>query len=116
MDSRADFGAPPPPKDGQHYVKVSYPTQPVGGGMDTYNGVNKPYMDFFKDFVAEDPIPPARAALQLFVNDGDNQAAIIRGMGVPMPPRPTRAISISAMTSSGSSWKARSPTRSRASA
>ena len=33
VDSRDAFGAPPPPKDGQHYVKVSYPTQPVGGGM-----------------------------------------------------------------------------------
>ena len=26
VDSRDGFGAPPPPKDGQHYVKVSYPT------------------------------------------------------------------------------------------
>ena len=50
VDSRDAISAPPPPpKDGQHYVKVSYPTQPVGGGMDTYDGVNKPYLDFFKD-------------------------------------------------------------------
>ena len=34
VDSRADFGSsPPPPRNGQHYVKVSYPSIPVGGGM-----------------------------------------------------------------------------------
>jgi len=75
---------PPPPKDGQHYVKVSYPTKPVGGGMDTYSGVNKPYMDFFKDFIEKYPTGGPRGGL--FMGDHDNQAAIIRGMGVPIPP------------------------------
>jgi mannose-6-phosphate isomerase-like protein (cupin superfamily) len=84
VDNRADFGAPPPPKDGQHYVKVSYPTQPVGGGMGTYDGVNKPYMDFFKDFIEKYPTGGPRGGL--FMGDSDNQAAIIRGMGVPIPP------------------------------
>lgn len=84
VDSKADFGAPPPPKDGQHYVKVSYPTQPVGGGMGTYEGVNKPYLDFQKDFIEKYPHGGSRGGL--FMGDYDNQAAIIRGMGVPIPP------------------------------
>jgi len=88
VDSRDAFGAPPPPKNGQHYVKVSYPTQPVGGGMDTYSGVNKPYLDFFKDVVAKYPTGGPRGGL--FMGDHDNQAAIIRGMGVPIPPATNR--------------------------
>src|SRR3954471_8691756 len=63
VDNRADFGAPPPPKNGQHYVKVSYPSQPVGGGMDTYSGVNKPYLDFFKDVIAKYPTGGPRGGL-----------------------------------------------------
>ena len=84
VDTKADFGAPPPPKDGQHYVKVSYPTQPVGGGMGTYDAVNKPYLDFQKEFVEKYPNGGPRGGL--FMGDADNQAAIIRGMGVPIPP------------------------------
>ena len=84
VDSRDAFGSAPPPKDGQHYVKVSYPTQPVGGGMYTYNGVNKPYLNFFKDVIAKYPTGGPRGGL--FMGDHDNQAAIIRGMGVPIPP------------------------------
>ena len=84
VDTKADFGAPPPPKDGQHYVKVSYPTQPVGGGMGTYDAVNKPYLDFQKEFVEKYPNGGPRGGL--FMGDADNQAAIIRGTGVPIPP------------------------------
>ncbi len=69
---------------GYHYVKISYPPTLVGGGMDSYNDRNKPYLDFFKDVVAANPNGGGR--LTFFVNDADNQAAIIRGMGVPTPP------------------------------
>jgi mannose-6-phosphate isomerase-like protein (cupin superfamily) len=86
VDSRSDFGKPPPPKDGQHYVKVSYPTQPVGGGMGTYDKRNPVYMDFMKDYVQNDPTAVGKGQLHLFVNDADNQAAIIRGPGVAIPP------------------------------
>lgn len=86
VDSRADFGAPPAPKDGQHYVKVSYPTHLVGGGMGSYDAKNQPYEDFMKDFVQADPKATSKGRLHFFVTDADNQAAIIRGMGVPIPP------------------------------
>jgi len=88
VESRGAFGATPPPKNGQHYVKVSYPSAPVGGGMDTYSGVNKPYLDFMKDVVAKYPKGGSRGGL--FMGDHDNQAAIIRGMGVPIPPATNR--------------------------
>ena len=87
VDSRADFGAPPPPTDGQHYVKVSYPTKPVGGGMGTYDDKNPVYMDFMKDYVQDDPTASGKGQLHLFVNDADNQAAIIRGHGRGDPAR-----------------------------
>jgi mannose-6-phosphate isomerase-like protein (cupin superfamily) len=47
----ADNGEAKPPNapDGTEYVKVSTPTAP-----DKYEGVNKPYVDFFKDVVAKD--------------------------------------------------------------
>ena len=85
VESRDAFGAPPPPRDGQHYVKVSYPTKPVGGGMGTYDKVNQPYLDFMKDYVQADPTA-SKGRLHLFMGDADNQAAIIRGMGVAIPP------------------------------
>jgi mannose-6-phosphate isomerase-like protein (cupin superfamily) len=88
IESRDAFGATQTKKNGQHYVKVSYPTQPVGGGMDTYSGVNKPYLDFMKDVVAKYPKGGSRGGL--FMGDHDNQAAIIRGMGVPIPPATNR--------------------------
>ena len=75
---------PPPPVAGQHYVKVSYPTKPVGGGMDVYTDANKPYLDFQKEYVEKYPTGGPRGGL--FVGDHDNQAAIIRGMGVAIPP------------------------------
>ncbi|HXB52582.1 MAG TPA: cupin domain-containing protein [Rhizomicrobium sp.] len=86
VDARDAFGAPPPPRDGQHYVKVSYPTMPVGGGMGTYDDKNPVYMDFMKDYVQDDPTASGKGRLHLFVNDADNQAAIIRGKGVAIPP------------------------------
>ena len=74
----------PPPKDGQHYVKVSYPSTLVAGGMDSYTDKNKPYLDFFKDVIQKYPTGGSRGGL--FMGDYDNQAAIIRGMGVAIPP------------------------------
>ncbi|HVV27384.1 MAG TPA: hypothetical protein VHC40_05405 [Rhizomicrobium sp.] len=75
----------PPPRGGQHYVKVSYPPTLVGGGMDSYTETNRPYLDFFKDIVAAHPKGDG-ARLTFFVKDHDNQAAVIRGPGVPTPP------------------------------
>ena len=80
-----DSGGMPKPVPGQHYVKVSYPTKPVGGGMDVYTEINRPYLDFMKDFVQADPQAKGKR-LSFFVNDADNQAAIIRGPGVATPP------------------------------
>jgi mannose-6-phosphate isomerase-like protein (cupin superfamily) len=74
----------PPPKNGQHYVKVSYPSTLVAGGMDSYTDQNRPYTDFFKDVVAK--YPTDGGPHRLFMGDHDNQAMIIRGMGVPIPP------------------------------
>jgi mannose-6-phosphate isomerase-like protein (cupin superfamily) len=86
VEARGDFGAAPPSKSGQHYVKVSYPSTPVGGGRDTYTEKNQPYLDFMKDFVQADPTASGKGRLHFFVADADNQAAIIRGPGVPIPP------------------------------
>jgi mannose-6-phosphate isomerase-like protein (cupin superfamily) len=76
--------APPPNPPGQHYVKVSYPPKLMSGGMDSYTEANQPYLDFFKDVVAKYPSGPGPHPL--FMGDHDNQADIIRGMGVPTPP------------------------------
>jgi mannose-6-phosphate isomerase-like protein (cupin superfamily) len=85
----AAHGEPmPPPKAGQHYVKVSYPSTLVGGGTDVYTEKNKPYLDFMKDVVAKDPDGKSRGGL--FMDDHDNQAMIIRGRGVPIPPATNR--------------------------
>ena len=77
--------APPQGMAGQHYVKVSYPAKLNSGGMDSYTEANKPYLDFFKDVVAKYPSGPGPNPF--FVADKDNQADIIRGMGVPTPPK-----------------------------
>jgi mannose-6-phosphate isomerase-like protein (cupin superfamily) len=74
----------PPPRDGQHYVKVSYPSTLVAGGMDSYTDKNKPYLDFIKDVIQKYPTGGSRGGL--FMGDYDNQAAIIRGPGVAIPP------------------------------
>lgn len=76
---------PPPRRDGQHYEKVSYPSTLVAGGTGSYDDVNKPYLDFFKDIVAAHP-DGGGTRLTFFVKDADNQAAIIRGVGTPTPP------------------------------
>jgi mannose-6-phosphate isomerase-like protein (cupin superfamily) len=78
----------PPPRDGQHYVKVSYPAALPAGGMEVYTEKNKPYLDFMKDVVAKYPSGGSRVGN--FMADHDNQAAIIRGMGVPIPPATNR--------------------------
>jgi len=78
----------PPPRNGQHYVKVSYPAALPAGGMEVYTEKNKPYLDFMKDVVAKYPNGGARVGN--FMGDHDNQAAIIRGMGVPIPPATNR--------------------------
>jgi len=79
-----DDATAPPPRDGQHYVKVSYPARLPAGGMDSYGGKNRPYFDFFKDIVAKYPTGGPRT--ELVMGDHDNQAMVIRGMGVPIPP------------------------------
>jgi mannose-6-phosphate isomerase-like protein (cupin superfamily) len=65
--------------DGVEYVKVSTPTQP-----DKYEGVNKPFVDFFKDVVAKDPVKGPNPSLVLM--DEGNMSNIIRGKGIPTPP------------------------------
>ena len=65
-------------------MKVSYPTKPVGGGMGTYDEINQPYLDFFKDVVAAYPTGIQARCISSAITD--NQAAIIRGTGVPTPP------------------------------
>ena len=65
--------------DGIEYVKVSTPTQP-----DKYEGVNKPYVDFFKDVVAKDPVKGPNPSLVMM--DEGNMSNIIRGKGIPTPP------------------------------
>lgn len=77
--------APPPRRDGQHYEKISYPSKLPAGGTGNYDDVNKPYLDFFKDIVAAHP-DGGGTRLTFFVKDIDNQAAIIRGIGVSTPP------------------------------
>jgi quercetin dioxygenase-like cupin family protein len=52
--------------------------------MGEYDKVNRPYLDFFKDFIEKYPTGGPRGGW--FMGDHDNQAAIIRGMGVPIPP------------------------------
>ena len=75
---------PPPPVAGQHYVKVSYPPTLVAGGMGSYDAINKPSLDFLKEVVEKYPTGGPRT--KLFVGDANNQAMIIRGMGVAIPP------------------------------
>jgi len=69
----------PDDKAGNHYMKVSTPTQP-----DKYTGDNRPYRDFFKEVVAADPV--ANPKDHLVMADEANMANIIRGKGVPTPP------------------------------
>jgi oxalate decarboxylase/phosphoglucose isomerase-like protein (cupin superfamily) len=75
--------AKPEDKAGNHYMKVSTPTQP-----DKYDEANRPYRDFFKEVVAADPV--ANPKDHLVMGDEANMANIIRGAGVPTPPPTNR--------------------------
>ena len=83
-------GEPVPASVGvQKYEKVSYPPNLRAGGNVPYDDINKPYLDFFKDVVAKYP-NGGSGWPRYFVNDKENQLAIIRGMGVPTPPPTNR--------------------------
>lgn len=66
-----------PSAPGKAYEKVSYRT-----GPDPYTSENKPYLDFWGDFVNR---PPARGNAP-FVKDSNNFMNVIRGKGTPTPP------------------------------
>jgi oxalate decarboxylase/phosphoglucose isomerase-like protein (cupin superfamily) len=75
----------PKPVDppGSRYQKISTTTRP-----DPYDDINRPYVDFFKDVVAADPVKgPAQSRV---VSDEANLVNIIRGKGVPTPPASNR--------------------------
>ena len=78
-----DGSAAPPDKPGIHYIKISSPTPPQA-----YAGVNRPYVDFFKDVVAADPTHGPKNGNT--VRDEDMLVNIIRGQGVPLPPETNR--------------------------
>jgi mannose-6-phosphate isomerase-like protein (cupin superfamily) len=63
---------------GKLYFKSSYRTPP-----DPYTDINKPFLDFEKDYVNNPANPKGDHA---FVKDTDNFMNIIRGHGVPTPP------------------------------
>jgi mannose-6-phosphate isomerase-like protein (cupin superfamily) len=75
-------GDPVPTAAGLNYVKVSYNVLPG-----TYSGVNKPFVDFQKEW-AENPANPARSVT--WVEDEGSSSFIIRGRGVPTPPPSNR--------------------------
>ncbi|MEY4967023.1 MAG: hypothetical protein RL274_2606 [Pseudomonadota bacterium] len=73
----------PKPADPDGYTKVSTVTRP-----DPYDAINRPYVDFFKEVVATDPVKgPAQSRV---VSDEANLVNIIRGKGVPTPPASNR--------------------------
>ena len=75
----------PRPADpaGNRYTRVSTVTRP-----DHYDAINRPYVDFFKEVVAADPVKgPAQSRV---VSDEANLVNIIRGKGVPTPPASNR--------------------------
>jgi len=76
-------GDKPKPADtaGNHYMKISTPTQP-----DKYDAINRPYRDFFKE--AADPSHDPQD--HFVVKDEANMVNIIRGHGVPTPPPTNR--------------------------
>ncbi len=83
-------GEPVPASVGvQKYEKVSYPPGLRAGGNVPYDDINKAYLDFFKDVIAKYP-NGGTGWPRYFVNDNENQLAIIRGMGVPTPPSTNR--------------------------
>jgi mannose-6-phosphate isomerase-like protein (cupin superfamily) len=72
-----DDTGPAPTAKGKTYVLASYSTPP-----DPYTEVNKPYLDFWGDFVKR---PPAKGNAP-FVKDAENFMNVIRGHGMPTPP------------------------------
>jgi mannose-6-phosphate isomerase-like protein (cupin superfamily) len=72
-----DDAGPAPTASGKTYVLASYRTPP-----DAYSETNKPYVDFWGDFVKRPPTPGDHA----FVADTSNFMNIIRGKGMPTPP------------------------------
>ena len=83
-------GEPVPASVGvQKYENVSYPPGLRAGGNVPYDDINKAYLDFFKDVIAKYP-NGGTGWPRYFVNDNENQLAIIRGMGVPTPPSTNR--------------------------
>lgn len=73
----AEGNATAPTAPGKEYIKVSYRT-----GPDPYTEANKPYVDFWGDFVKRPPTPGNHPA----VIDTNNFMNIIRGKGMPTPP------------------------------
>jgi mannose-6-phosphate isomerase-like protein (cupin superfamily) len=69
---------PPAAPAGKEYIKTRYLTPP-----DPYTEINKPYVDFEKDYVHNPANPKGDFA---FVKDTDNFMNIIRGLGFPTPP------------------------------
>jgi quercetin dioxygenase-like cupin family protein len=76
VEDKANPG-PAPVVDGKVYILASYRTPP-----DKYDAVNKPYVDFWGDFVKR----PATPGDHPFVADTTNFMNIIRGHGTPTPP------------------------------
>ena len=72
-----DAGPAPKAPPGKEYVLASYRTPP-----DKYDEVNKPYLDFWGDFVKRPPTPGDHP----FVADTTNFMNVIRGHGMPTPP------------------------------
>jgi mannose-6-phosphate isomerase-like protein (cupin superfamily) len=66
-----------PTAKGKTYVLASYRTPP-----DPYTDKNKPYLDFWGDFVKR----PAKRGDNAFVSDTTNFMNVIRGHGTPTPP------------------------------
>ncbi len=72
-----DDAGPAPTAKGKTYVLASYNTKP-----DPYTETNKPFLDFWGDFVKR-PAGPGNSA---FVKDTNNFMNVIRGKGMPTPP------------------------------
>jgi mannose-6-phosphate isomerase-like protein (cupin superfamily) len=75
--AQTDAGPAPKAAAGKEYVLASYRTPP-----DAYDDHNKPYLDFWGDFVKR----PATAGDHAFVADTTNFMNVIRGHGTPTPP------------------------------
>ena len=72
-----DAGPAPSAPPGKEYILTSYRTPP-----DKYDDKNKPYLDFWGDYVKRPPVRGDSA----FVSDTTNFMNVIRGHGTPTPP------------------------------